>query len=110
MVSLYYKKKVGAGLHNLENQFYGEINLMKKTITTLILSLGIFTHFSILGAETSRQLTFDITKIGAGEAAKSGQRATLHYIGKLEDGSVFDSSRERGKPFSFTLGELAMNP
>ena len=77
---------------------------MKKIITTLILSLGIVTHFSILDAETSRQLTFDITKIGAGEAAKSGQRATLHYIGKLEDGSVFDSSRERGKPFSFTLG------
>tara|TARA_B100001057_G_scaffold392700_1_gene401411 strand:+ start:1281 stop:2045 length:765 start_codon:yes stop_codon:yes gene_type:complete len=77
---------------------------MKKIITTLILSLGIVGCFSISAAETSRQLTFDITKIGTGEVAKYGQRATLHYIGKLEDGSVFDSSRERGKPFSFTLG------
>ena len=77
---------------------------MKKIINALILSLGIVGSFSLSVAETSGQLTFEITEIGTGEAAKSGQRATLHYIGKLEDGSVFDSSRERGKPFSFTLG------
>jgi len=77
---------------------------MKKIINALVLSLGIVGSFSLSVAETSSQLTFEITEIGTGEAAKSGQRATLHYTGKLEDGSVFDSSRERGKPFSFTLG------
>jgi len=77
---------------------------MKKIINVLILSIGIVGSFSLSVAETSGQLTFEITEIGTGEAAKSGQRATLHYIGRLEDGSVFDSSRERGKPFSFTLG------
>ncbi len=77
---------------------------MKKIINVLVFLVGMFGPFSLSLAETSPQLTFEITEVGTGEVAKSGQRATLHYIGKLEDGSVFDSSRERGEPFSFTLG------
>ena len=77
---------------------------MKKLIKAIILSLGTMGFFAISVAQTSSELTFEIITAGTGEQAKSGQRATLHYIGKLEDGSVFDSSRDRGEPFSFTLG------
>ena len=88
----------------LKNQFYGKINSMKKLINAILLSLGTMGFFSISLAQNSSELTFEIIAAGTGEQAKSGQRATLHYIGKLEDGSVFDSSRERGEPFSFILG------
>lgn len=45
------------------------------------------------------------TQVGDDVEAKPGMRITVHYTGKLEDGTVFDSSVTRGQPFIFTLGE-----
>jgi FKBP-type peptidyl-prolyl cis-trans isomerase len=43
--------------------------------------------------------------VGAGVAAKAGDRVSVHYVGTLADGREFDSSRRRGQPFSFALGK-----
>ena len=45
------------------------------------------------------------TVVGEGKEAQPGMRIVVHYTGKLEDGTVFDSSVTRGQPFSFVLGE-----
>lgn len=41
---------------------------------------------------------------GNGPEAKSGKMVTVHYTGKLQDGTKFDSSLDRNIPFSFQLG------
>lgn len=46
-----------------------------------------------------------VTIQGEGEETAAGDTLAMHYTGwKLSDGSQFDSSWERGEPFSFTLG------
>jgi FKBP-type peptidyl-prolyl cis-trans isomerase FkpA len=46
----------------------------------------------------------DLT-VGNGAEAKTGQTAVVHYTGWLTDGKKFDSSKDRGQPFSFPLGQ-----
>jgi FKBP-type peptidyl-prolyl cis-trans isomerase len=41
---------------------------------------------------------------GTGASAAAGNSVTVHYVGTLTNGSKFDSSRDRGKGFSFKLG------
>ena len=42
---------------------------------------------------------------GSGPEAVAGDRLEVHYVGRLEDGTEFDSSRKRDASFTFELGE-----
>ena len=42
--------------------------------------------------------------VGTGEVAVAGKTVNVHYTGWLENGKKFDSSVDRGQPFSFPLG------
>jgi FK506-binding protein 2 len=78
------------------------------------ISLFLLTIFVILAFQTQnissndgkKQLQIGIKKRAENCLTKSKKGDTLHmhYTGKLEDGTVFDSSVERIEPFKFTLG------
>jgi FKBP-type peptidyl-prolyl cis-trans isomerase len=53
---------------------------------------------------TSSGLQYIDLKVGTGATAQAGQTVTVHYAGWLENGKKFDSSVDRGQPFSFPLG------
>jgi peptidylprolyl isomerase len=54
---------------------------------------------------TSSGLQYTIINPGKGATPKKGQTVFVHYTGTLTNGKKFDSSRDRGQPFSFSLGE-----
>lgn len=53
---------------------------------------------------TASGLQYIIIEEGTGDKPEKGQKVKVHYTGKLEDGTVFDSSVKRGTPIEFTLG------
>ena len=59
-------------------------------------------------ATTASGLQFEDTLVGTGAEAQPGRNVTVHYTGWLyvndEQGSKFDSSKDRGEPFIFPLG------
>ena len=50
-------------------------------------------------------LQIEVTQEGTGTVAENGMQVQVHYTGTLQDGTVFDSSRNRGEPLAFVLGE-----
>ncbi|MDF3820563.1 FKBP-type peptidyl-prolyl cis-trans isomerase [Leptospira sp. 96542] len=63
----------------------------------VVLSFG----FTLIADE----LLIQDTKQGLGREAIRGTTVVVHYTGKLTNGKVFDSSVDRGEPFSFQLGQ-----
>jgi peptidylprolyl isomerase len=57
---------------------------------------------------TASGLKFTDVKVGSGAEAKPGKTVSVHYTGWLYNGGTkgkkFDSSRDRGEPFEFSLG------
>ena len=88
-----------------QQMIYGAIGII------VLLLIGVFaiTRFSNSDDTQSAQptptdLVIEDLSVGAGEAAQSGDTVSVHYTGWLTDGTQFDSSYDRGQPFTFQLG------
>src|SRR5262249_19097597 len=84
---------------------------MKHTLTlvTLLLVLTIAAAGQAKMTTTNSGLKYIDQKIGTGDAAMKGATVQVHYTGWLyidgKRGKKFDSSLDRGNPFSFKLGD-----
>ncbi len=70
--------------------------------------LDSLAQFEQTGENVQMQTTSELEKedlvVGTGDEAQAGKSVTVHYVGTLLNGTKFDSSRDRGEPFTFNLG------
>ena len=78
--------------------------MLNKIFTILILGVLALQSTGFTMADTS-DLKIEITQKSSGAEAENGMSVSVHYTGKLTDGTKFDSSLDRGTPFTFTLGQ-----
>ncbi len=85
-----------------------------KYLIAIILSLAILSACSSTKEATKNEFPDYITtssglqykdiEVGTGNMPEKNQICVVHYHGTLLDGTVFDSSKERGQPFEFPIG------
>lgn len=73
----------------------------------------LFAPFARRGGEgvvvtTPSGLKYTDIVVGNGPGLRPGQTAVVHYTGTLTNGTKFDSSRDRGQPYSFVFGQAPM--
>lgn len=78
------------------------LSIRMKSWIPLSLSFLMFLSLPLSPAEKDFQI-IDLV-VGKGDEAFSGSYVTVHYVGKLKNGTKFDSSRDRNRPFEFNLG------
>lgn len=64
-----------------------------------------FTGTPVSSATLAGGLLIEDFVVGTGEEAKPGSEVSVQYTGTLADGTVFDTSRKRNRPYAFTIGE-----
>lgn len=55
---------------------------------------------------TASGLQYKVMREGKGKSPRAEDQVTVHYTGKLTDGTVFDSSVERGEPATFGVSQV----
>lgn len=83
-----------------------------RSYSRVLQALVLFSLVIFAGCESSPEyvttesgLKYRDFQVGAGEEAEPGDKVEVHYTGWLTDGTKFDSSRDRGRPFNFQLGQ-----
>ena len=89
-------------------------NIIIISVVVIILIIAAAIYFASISNQNQQQnsnnfeiqgMKVEILQQGTGQAAKAGDKITVNYVGILQDGAKFDSSIDRGQPFTFILGQ-----
>lgn len=62
------------------------------------------TKGTTMNTKDTKELKIEDIKVGTGKEVKNGDTVIINYLGTLTDGTKFDSSYDRGKPFETQIG------
>lgn len=77
-----------------------KVNDSKKTVAETNVKIE-----NTMNEDQVKELKTEDITVGDGAEAVAGREVSVNYKGTLLDGTVFDSSYDRGTPFSFVLGK-----
>jgi rhodanese-related sulfurtransferase len=80
----------------------GKLSRLVMCLLPVMMILGVTVN--------AADLSYEVLVEGKGDLAKKGQQVSVHYQGRLTDGTVFDDSSKRGVPFNFILGSGQVIP
>jgi hypothetical protein len=82
--------------------------VIAMVVALAIIGVALWKYFSPTGQEIEKsyetRLKYVDEVVGTGESPSPGRTVIVHYTGWLENGTKFDSSRDRGEPFEFPIG------
>lgn len=96
------------------NKFFAELNTKQEAQAKAMAEINKKAGDDFLAANGKRAevkttpsgLQYEVLEEGQGATPQTGDRVTVHYTGKLIDGSVFDSSVDRGVPATFGVTQV----
>ena len=96
------------------NKFFAELNAKQEAQAKAMAEINKKAGDDFLAANGKRAevkttpsgLQYEVLEEGQGATPQTGDRVTVHYTGKLIDGSVFDSSVDRGVPATFGVTQV----
>ncbi len=71
---------------------------------TITGDFGVRPVVEFTGQEPSDQLLVEVLTAGAGPEVEPGDQIQCHYLGQVWNGTVFDTSYDRGQPLAFEIG------
>ena len=108
LTRIHRRKIVTARIRDFSQRPLGSLSRRRRLLIAILIASAIGMagcgHKAGHEVTTGTGLKYVDEVVGSGERARLGKIVVVDYIGTLNDGTKFDSSKDKGKPYEFRLG------